>query len=83
MQDTAQLWRLGNLWAITEVMQGKQFRVIHIVAMAGEYSQSLVTEIENWAVLNGCKKSYFTGRKGWQKRVLDYKLDSITMSKEL
>ncbi len=82
-KDLAQLWRHGELWAITEVRNGKDGRFLHILAMAGEYSRDLVNEMETWAKSIGCVKSVFTGRKGWMRRVPDYKLKAVTLEKEI
>ncbi len=80
--DLAQLWRHGDLWAITEVQQGRQ-RVLHIVAMSGLFDAALVEEIETWGKQVGCSKALFTGRKGWAKKVPDYKVKTITFEKEI
>lgn len=81
--DTAQLWTNGDLWAITEVIGTKTGRVLHIVCMAGKFDQLMINEIERWAKLMQCHKSYFSGRCGWVKRLPDYKLKSVTLCKEL
>lgn len=82
-QDLAQLWHDGDLWAVTEVQQGKDGRVLHIVAMAGDYSADMVTHIEQWGRAMGCVRVMFTGRVGWAKRRPDYKPKTITFEKEL
>lgn len=81
--DLAQLWNDGDLWALTEVVETKAGRAIHIVAMAGTYRQSLVDEIEAWGRSVGCRRSYFTGRKGWLRKVPDYRLKTVTLEKEI
>lgn len=82
-QDLAQLWRHGDLWAITEVTATKTGRAVHIVAMAGSYDPVLVGEIEQWGRAMGCGKCFFTGRKGWLRRVPDYRLRTVTLEREL
>ena len=81
--DIAQLWATDDLWAITEVISTKTGRALHIVCMAGKFDQLMVDEIESWAKLMQCQKSYFSGRQGWIKRMPDYKLKSVTLYKEL
>lgn len=81
--DLAQVWNIGAYWAITEVQQTKTGRALHIVGMAGEYDKALFDEIEQFGRATGCNRVYLTGRKGWMKRLTDYKLRTVTMSKEL
>lgn len=81
--DVAQLWRDGDCWAITEVQATKKGLAANIVGLAGEYSDSLVEEIENWARSIGCGKIFYTGRQGWLRRKPDYKLRCVTAEKEL
>jgi len=81
--DTAQLWNLNDFWAVTEVLKTKTGMALHIVAAAGKYNIALVESMENWGKSIGCKNVYFTGRRGWAKRMLGYKLTTITMKKRL
>lgn len=85
--DTAQLWRNGDLWALTEVQQTHDGRAIVVIAMAGDYTQSLVAEIEAWAKSHGCKRAFWTGRRGWARKALAYdkrcRVVTVTMEKEL
>lgn len=82
-RDQAQLWACGNFWVITEVVGGKRGRVLHFVAAEGEFDQRLIDHIEAWACGVGCTTAYFTGRKGWLRRMPDYALDKVTLKKEL
>lgn len=83
IEGLAQLWRHGSLWAITEVHEFATGRACHIVAMSGDFTQSLMDEIEDWAKQKGCKQMHFTGRKGWARRLPDYKAIAIVMQKEI
>ena len=83
VSDQAQLWKHGDLWAVTEVRLTKTGRIVNIVAIAGEFDDALIGEIEQWAVSVGCNKAFFTGRKGWLRRMRDYRITTITMVKEL
>ena len=82
-QDLAQLWSTGDYWAVTEVFDGKDGRAIHCVAAAGPYSPALTDEMERWARAKGCRWAYFSGRKGWVRKLPSYEIASITMKKEL
>lgn len=81
--DTAQLWNADDFWGITEVVQAKTGRALHIVAVAGLYAPALFESMEAWGKAIGCKTVYFTGRKGWAKRMASYTLKTITMEKRL
>ncbi len=85
--DTAQLWRHGDLWAITEVQETHDGRALSVVAMAGDYSHELAVEIEAWARAHGCKRAFWTGRKGWARKMLahdkQFRVVTVTMEKEL
>jgi hypothetical protein len=81
--DLAQLWVHGNLMAITTVHQTKTGRAIKIEAMAGEFANELMLEMEAFGKSVGCNKIFFTGRRGWVKRLADYHLTSVTLTKEL
>ncbi|APW37658.1 hypothetical protein RD110_11020 [Rhodoferax koreense] len=82
-QDMAQLWRDGSLWAVTEVVETKRGRALHFVAMAGDYVDSLRIEIEAWGKSVGCNKAFFTGRKGWAKRLPAYRIRTVTLEKDI
>lgn len=83
-KDLAQLWTNGSLWMVSEVHETRHGWVLNIVACAGKYDDgALLAEIESWARGIGCKKVLFTGRKGWARRIADYKVTTITMEKGL
>ena len=81
--DLAQLWRLGSLWAVTEVRDTKAGRVLHGVALAGEFDHALIDEIEGWAATIGCTKSVITGRPGFAKTLHGYKQKTVTLEKDI
>ena len=82
-QDQAQIWRLNDYWVITQVMDTKKGRAVHLAYSAGVYEPELVDKIEQWAKSQGCKIAYFSGRPGTQRRRPDYRLRYITMDKEI
>lgn len=81
--DLAQLWRVGECWAITEAYECKLGNVCHIVALAGEFTHEIMAEIEQWAAKQGCRKVLFTGRRGWAKKLPAYSQTAIVMEKEI
>ena len=40
-------------------------------------------QMERWARAKGCRWAYFSGRKGWVRKLPSYEIASITMKKEL
>lgn len=80
---TAQLWRHGDYWAITEVLDGKDGRICHEFASAGVYADALIDEIEAWARSVGCKRVLCTVRPGLTRKRLGYRTKAITLEKEL
>lgn len=82
-QDTAQLWSNGDFWLLTEVRKCKGGIGLHIVGAAGTLDESLINEAEEWAKSIGCIKSFYTGRRGWLRRMPEYKLVTVTAEKEL
>lgn len=81
--DLAQLWRLEGYWAITEVLETRVGRVLHMVASAGEYEDALVEEMEAWARAHGCARVLSTVRPGFARKRSDYRVKTMTLEKEL
>lgn len=83
-QDLAQLWHNKGLWAITEVHAfASGVKACHVVAMAGIFNKELWDEIEAWAQSIGCTHVHFTGRRGWERKLPDYKSVAVVMQKEI
>lgn len=82
-QGDAQLWRSGDYWAITEVLEGKDGRICHQVASAGVYDDALIDEIEQWARSVGCRRTLATVRPGFARRRPGYTTKTVTLEKEL
>jgi hypothetical protein len=83
IDDKAQLWRLRAYWVISEVQDTKNGLAVHLVFSAGGYEPELVDAINTWAKAKGCKKSFFSGRPGCQRKRPDYRLKYITMEKDI
>lgn len=82
--DLAQLWRNGTLWMITEVQSTKTGRAMNIVACAGDWDGGeLLKDVEAFAKDVWCDYVFFTGRKGWAKRLDGYSVETVTMKKEI
>lgn len=81
--DLAQLWHDEGAWAVTEVLETKTGRTLRIVAWSGRWSADLLESIETWARSVGCVQSVYEGRKGWLRRVPEYKLNTVSAVREL
>lgn len=66
---------------VSDYHKGKQ---CDIVILGGSDMKDWLHElkdIEDWADRIGCDRVILTGRKGWQKVLTGYKIDTITMVK--
>lgn len=79
--NLAQLWNIGECWAVTEVFPSKAGLICHIVALAGGQWRPVVDEIEEWAKSVGCTRVHFTGREGWAKVLPDYETVAVVRQK--
>lgn len=82
-EDKAQLWRKGDYWLISMVVQTKRGLAIDLKFSAGVYEPDLVDEANAWAKSIGCVRSYFSGRPGCARRRPDYRIRCVTAEKEL
>lgn len=81
--DLAQLWRFPEMWAVTDVQDGKSGRLLHIVAVAGKWSDAHLSRMEQWGKSMGCSAVYATGRPGWARLIKDAQVKTITIKKDL
>jgi hypothetical protein len=84
--DTAAIWRVGDVWAVIEICPLKDGLGLHFVGLAcppGQFTTEVIEEAEAWGKSKGCKRSYFTGRRGWAKKLPDYTEQAIVCAKEL
>ena len=82
-QDTAQLWRHGAFWLVTEIVRLRDGIALHFIAAAGPFNQSLIDEAQAWARSIGCRKAFFTGRKGWERKLPQFKVRTVTMERNI
>lgn len=81
--DLAQLWEHHGYWAISEVIDGKTCRVLHLVASAGKYNDELVDEMEAWGRAIGCKQVVAEVRRGMTRRRPGYRIKAVSVEKDL
>ena len=71
---------------ITQILIHPQYKFLEIVLLSGEglknYFHHFDT-IESWAKEQGCQKIKLVGRKGWAKKLPDYKQKLIKLEKDL
>ena len=82
----AQLWPLPNSVIVTEIVSYPAGRSIRFWLAAGNMDELLAAEpfIAKWGKENyGRKKVEIIGRKGWIKKLKDYKHKAVLLSKEI
>lgn len=83
-QDLAQMWLEDELWGITEVLETpNDGRVLHLIALAGKFTDAALEHIEAWGKSVGCKRIRLTGRPGWERRLPGWTVTSKLECKEL
>ncbi len=69
--------------ALTQVINYADFNAVRLVALGGDdfegWRETLDTLLDDFAKLWDCKRVEFFGRKGWERRMDNYKLDKIMM----
>lgn len=71
---------------ITEITDTMKGRVCVIVALGGKDRNRwmhLLSEIEEYALLEGCKSVRLYGRKGWKRVLRDYRETRVILEKEI
>lgn len=85
-QGRAQLWDIGSGYALTRIIDGKK-RIIQYIAIAGNDIDSWLSRFlkdsQEWAKSHGCVEAILSGRRGWEKKLNGFKLERVTLTKEL
>lgn len=85
-QGRAQLWSLEKGFALTRVIDGKK-RVLQYAAIGGDDMDSWLRDFlrvsQDWARDQQCVACVATGRRGWEKKLRGFKVDRVTLTKEL
>ncbi len=73
--------------ALTHIEQYAEFDALVVAALGGEDFESWREEIdrvfEKFARFHGCARIEFHGRRGWEKRLPNYKVYRIMMMRTL
>ena len=72
---------------LTQLIDYPQFKVCRWFLAGGKNTDAwlddLTRQVETWAIANDVKRIELVGRKGWIKKLKDYKAKHIVMIKEL
>ena len=89
LDGSRQLWVCGNKAIesilITQLINKPHEKVcfLELCAGRGVESTKFLNIIEEWAKQAGCTRMELSGRAGWKRKLKDYNLKKIILSKEL
>ena len=84
--DQAQFWPAENSAMVTEIVGYPNGSHCRIWLAGGEYDELRELERDRlipWARQRGCRRIELVGRKGWARRLKDYKEVAVVMAKEI
>ena len=84
--DQAQFWPGENSAMVTEIVGYPQGSHCRIWLAGGEYEELRALEsgrVIPWAQQQGCRRVELVGRRGWARRLKDYKEVAVVMAKEI
>ena len=81
----AQFHPLENSAIVTEIVDYPKKSVCRIWLAGGDLDELIEAEkgIAQWAKSIGCHGLEIIGRKGWQRKMTDYRFNSVVLVKEL
>ena len=85
-RDQAQFWPAENSAMITEIVGYPNGSHCRIWLAGGNYDELRELERDRlipWARSQGCRRSELVGRKGWARRLEDYREVARVMAKEI
>ncbi len=78
--------RIKAVLAVETYEEVSGLKVASIRFATGEHAHEwvhLIAEIEAWAKANGCGKVEAMARKGWAKRLPDYRMTHVLLEKDI
>jgi len=84
--DQAQFWPADNSAMVTEIVGYPNGSHCRIWLAGGNYDELRELERDRlipWARQRGCRRIELVGRKGWARRLKDYKEVAVVMAKEI
>lgn len=84
-ENRAQFFPLPNSAIVTEIVDYPQRSVCRIWLAGGDMDELLEAEkmIARWAKGIGCTGMEIIGRKGWERKLKDYKPASVVLVKDI
>ena len=81
----AQLWIARVGVAVTQLTGRGSDKLCTIVAFTGDFHRCVehLASLEQFAEEEGCTKMVILGRKGWRRRLCDYREPYIVLEKEI
>lgn len=79
------LWRGEDCALVTRFVQEPRVKIIQFFIVGGNLESilNMKSQIELWAVAQGCGMAEGFGRDGWQRAASDYELGGVRMYKDL
>lgn len=83
--EAMQLWPGEKSGIVTEIIQYPQAKVCHFWLVGGEIKEILAMEpsIVDWAKSIGCSKVTAAGRRGWTRKLKHWKLQYVTITRDI
>lgn len=85
-EGNAQFWPLKNSVIVTEIVSYPAGRSVRFWLAGGDLDELLYAEpvVTRWAKEEyGCTRCEIIGRKGWTKKLSDYKAAAVLLTKEI
>ena len=83
--EKMQLWPGKESAIVTEVIEYPRLRACHFWLVGGDMDEVLEMEPEivAWAKSSGCKKITASGRRGWERQLKHWKLQSVNITRDV
>ncbi len=86
-RELAQLWVAPAGAAVTQIIKSVHgtYRTCTLIAFAGDYAKCIeyLPTLEEFGRNEGCSRFVILGRKGWKRRLADYREPYVVLEKEL
>ena len=84
LSGEAMLWVNGRAAVVTQIAIVESGKVCTIVACGGKLpTLDGLQEIERYAATEGCRAMRVMGRRGWARKLKDYRTAAVVLEKEL
>ena len=87
LAELAQLWVAPGGVAVTQITKSRHrsYRTCTLIAFAGNYAKCIeyLPTLEQFGRNEACSRFVILGRKGWKRRLADYREPYVVLEKEL